>query len=80
MAALVVRKLEDTLKLRLRIRAAQHGRSMEEEVRVILTNTLAVEPPPPNLAAAIRARKASVGGGVEIPLPEREPVREPPRF
>ncbi len=79
MAALVVRKLEDTIKLRLRIRAAQHGRSMEEEVRVILTNTLAGEPPPPNLATAIRARMASVGG-VEIPLPEREPGRDPPEF
>ena len=79
MAALVVRKLEDALKLRLRIRAAQHGRSMEEEVRVILTNTLAAEPPPPNLAAAIRARVAPVGG-VELQLPEREPIRKPPKL
>ena len=36
MASLTIRNLEDDLKLRLRIRAAQHGRSMEEEVRDIL--------------------------------------------
>ncbi len=52
---------------------------MEEEVRVILTNTLAAEPPPPNLAAAIRARMAAVGG-IDISLPERAPVREPPKL
>ena len=77
MAALVVRKLDDALKLRLRIRAAQHGRSMEEEVRVILTKTLAAEPAPPNLADAIRARVEPVGG-IELPFPERVPVRTPP--
>lgn len=83
MAALVVRKLEDSLKLRLRIRAAQHGRSMEEEVRVILTNTLAAEPtppPPPNLATLIRGRIDQAGGGVDLNIPPRAPVRKPPTF
>jgi len=79
MAAIVIRRLDDSLKLRLRIRAAQHGRSMEEEVRVILNNTLGAEPPPPNLAAAIRARVAPVGG-VELTLPERAPIRNPPKL
>ena len=78
MAAIVIRRLDDALKLRLRIRAAQHGRSMEEEVRVILNNTLGAEPPP-NLAAAIRARVAPVGG-VELTLPERAPIRNPPKL
>ncbi len=75
----MIRRLDDNLKLRLRVRAAQHGRSMEEEVRVILNNTLAAEPPPPNLAAAIRARVAPVGG-IELELPQREPVRKPPKL
>ena len=36
MASLTVRQLDDKLKRLLRLRAAQHGRSMEDEVRVIL--------------------------------------------
>ncbi|MFZ2069772.1 MAG: bifunctional phosphopantothenoylcysteine decarboxylase/phosphopantothenate--cysteine ligase CoaBC [Xanthobacteraceae bacterium] len=36
MASLTVRQLDDRLKKLLRLRAAQHGRSMEDEVRVIL--------------------------------------------
>src|SRR5246500_491831 len=36
MASLTVRQLDDALKKRLRLRAARHGRSMEDEVRVIL--------------------------------------------
>jgi phosphopantothenoylcysteine decarboxylase / phosphopantothenate---cysteine ligase len=36
MASLTVRQLDDKLKTLLRMRAAQHGRSMEDEVRVIL--------------------------------------------
>jgi phosphopantothenoylcysteine decarboxylase / phosphopantothenate---cysteine ligase len=35
-ASLTVRQLDDRLKKLLRLRAAQHGRSMEDEVRVIL--------------------------------------------
>jgi plasmid stability protein len=80
MASLTVRNLDDPLKARLRIRAATHGRSMEEEVRDILRTALNTETPRPgNLAAAIRARFAG-SGGVELePLP-REPIREPPSF
>src|SRR6516165_4175703 len=36
MASLTVRKLDEKLKKLLRLRAARHGRSMEDEVRVIL--------------------------------------------
>ena len=36
MASLTVRQLEDDLKSRLRVRAAKHGRSVEDEVRHIL--------------------------------------------
>jgi phosphopantothenoylcysteine decarboxylase/phosphopantothenate--cysteine ligase len=36
MASLTVRQLDDKLKKRLRLRAAQHGRSVEDEVRTIL--------------------------------------------
>ncbi|HZN30725.1 MAG TPA: flavoprotein, partial [Xanthobacteraceae bacterium] len=36
MASLTIRKLDDALKKRLRLRAAQNGRSMEDEARTIL--------------------------------------------
>ena len=36
MSSLTIRKLDDDVKTRLRVRAARNGRSMEEEARVIL--------------------------------------------
>ncbi len=36
MASLTIRKLDDAIKTELRLRAAQHGRSVEDEVRTIL--------------------------------------------
>ena len=55
MPALLVRGLDDDLKRRLRVRAAENGRSIEEEVRQILRHALSVPslrdvaetPPPP---------------------------------
>lgn len=44
MASLIVRNLDEALKTRLRVRAAYHGRSMEEEVRRILRAALAEDP------------------------------------
>lgn len=79
MASITIRNLDDDLKRRLRIRAAEHGRSMEEEARDILRQVVAETPPPRNLAAAIRHRVASFGG-VDIDLPPREPIRDTPRF
>jgi plasmid stability protein len=80
MASITIRNLDDTLKHRLRIRAAEHGRSMEEEARELLRAVLAENTQPPqDLAAALRERFAAVGG-VELELPAREPIREPPDF
>ncbi len=36
MASITIRRLDEKLKARLRIRAAQHGRFMEQEAREIL--------------------------------------------
>ncbi len=79
MASITIRNLEDGVKHRLRVRAAEHGRSMEEEARDILAKAVGDAPPPGNLAAAIRSRVASQGG-VELPLPVREPMRDPQSF
>ena len=80
MASITVRNLEDGLKHRLRIRAAENGRSMEEEARDILRMALNhQQPEQKNLASAIRARFAPFGG-VELEIPPRSPMRKPPRF
>jgi plasmid stability protein len=80
MASITIRNIEDTLKSRLRVQAAFHGRSMEDEARDILRSALNREPAPPGkLAASIRARFARLGG-VELPAVPREPMREPPSF
>ena len=79
MASITIRNLDDEVKRRLRVRAAEHGRSMEEEAREILRQVVGQEKPAHNLAAAIRARVAPLGG-VELELPPREPMRELPAF
>lgn len=79
MASLTIRKLDERTKARLRVRAARNGRSMEEEARTLLRSALAEDGVPRgSLADAIRARFARLGG-VELELPSREPMREPPR-
>ena len=79
MASITIRKLDEKTKARLRVRAAQNGRSMEEEARTLLRAALRDEVTPrSNLADAIRARFRRLGG-VELGLPARGPIREPPK-
>lgn len=79
MAMLTIRNLDPAIKERLRVRAAEHGRSMEAEVRGILQTVLSApqRSPEPNLYERIRARFAPIGG-VDLELPPREPTRDPP--
>jgi len=80
MATLTIRDLEPAVKERLRIRAAQSGRSMEEEVRIILRAAVEVASnQPSDLAERIHARFAALGG-FDLELPPREPMRPPPKF
>ncbi|MCX8999912.1 plasmid stabilization protein [Rhizobiaceae bacterium BDR2-2] len=78
MTTMTIRNLDDALKTRLRVRAAQHGRSMEDEARDILRSALSTEGTRGNsLVEAIRARVAPLGGA-DLELPPREPIRTPP--
>jgi antitoxin FitA len=80
MATLTIRQLDEKTKTRLRVRAAHHGRSMEEEAREILRSALSSVPPAKgNLAEAIRRRFAAFGG-LELKLPRRDAVRQAPGF
>lgn len=75
MAALSIRDLEDDVKERLRIRAAHHGRSMEAEVRAILTQAVRDPDDSDGLFHAILDCFGE-GGGAELDLPPRAtPVR-----
>jgi antitoxin FitA len=80
MATLTIRRLDQKTKTRLRVRAAHHGRSMEEEAREILRSALtASSPARGNLAEAIHRRFAALGG-LEFELPRRDAVRPAPEF
>ncbi len=79
MARITIRNLDEGVKRRLRERAAENGRSMEEEARDILARSVGEAPPPKDLGRTIHARFAALGG-VELELPERGPMRPPPEF
>ena len=82
MSSITIRNLDPAVKERLRVRAAQHGRSMEAEVRSILQTTLQPpeHPPTGNLYERIRARFEPLGGADDLEVPPRIPERDPPRF
>ena len=80
MASITIRNLDQETKDRLRIRAARRRRSMEDEARNILREALAADGATPgNLAASIAARFEALGG-IDLELPPREPMRDPPVF
>ena len=80
MASMTIRDLDDALKARLRVRAARHGRSMEDEARDILRTALSAQPVRAGtLVDAIRARVGPLSG-VDLDIPPRAPMRDPPQF
>jgi len=84
LATLTIRKVDPDVQRRLRIRAAQNGRSMEAELRQIINDAVGNAPDAKKetgraLAEVIRRRFAPYGG-VELDIPPREVGREPPDF
>jgi plasmid stability protein len=75
MSTLTIRNIETEIKDKLRLAAAAHGRSMEEEVRTILRSVLSQPAAATGLGSRLHARFASIGGA-DMPQPERtEPAR-----
>lgn len=70
MAAVSVRDLDESVRERLRVRAAQHGRSMEAEIRAILTEAVSPPADADGLGQALLNRFTDLGG-VELELPSR---------
>jgi plasmid stability protein len=71
MAALNIRNLDETVKRRLQLRAARHGRSMEAEARTILTEAVREPADSAGLFTALLDRFGTLGG-VDLELPGRE--------
>lgn len=69
MAVMTIRDLDDEVRDRLRVRAAQNRRSMEAEVRAILTAAVA-SPIERSLAQALLEMRDMLAGE-ELELPER---------
>ncbi|RAR62776.1 plasmid stability protein [Onishia taeanensis] len=69
MASITIRNLDEQLKAQLRMKAARHGHSMEEEVRTILRTALN-PPQAKGLGSRIRERFAEAGG-IELDVPPR---------
>ena len=80
MASITIRNLDDDVKTRLRKRAAGHGRSMEEEARLILADAVEREAAPTKGLGTAFHELFKPFGGVELEVPPREPMREPPQF
>jgi|SRR5579864_2955157 len=78
MASITIRNLEESVKRKLKVRAAMHGHSMEQEAREILNRALkgSASKSGANLAEAIHRRFAPFGGVELEPFP-RGPIREP---
>lgn len=79
MASITIRNLDDEVEMRLRVRAAEHHRSMEEEARMILHQAVGPRPSSHNLAEITEAYFGP-NNGVDLELPSRGPNREPPSF
>lgn len=73
MASITIRKLDDDVKIRLRVRAAENRRSMEEEARLILRDAVSDKSTSRNLGEVVQ----SIFGPndrVDLQLPPRELV------
>ena len=82
MATLTIRNLDERTKAQLRIQAARHGRSMEEEARTILRTAIEAQQPVAGgkgLGTRIHEHFAQLGG-VELELPARSSLPIPAQF
>lgn len=83
MASITIRQLPEMTKRKLRIRAAQHGRSMEQEAREILRIELNkpsdLNKAPTTGAELVKAIREIFEpiGGVDLEIPPRGPIRDP---
>ena len=80
LVSITVRNLDDELEKRLRTRARENGRSIEQEAREILSDALCYREAPPEKLGTALVELFSPLGGVDLEIPPREEDRELPRF
>lgn len=80
MSSITVRNLDESVKNSLRLRAARHGWSMEQEVRQILQQTVAPEQARQTSFAELVNRRFAGLEVEDLPIPARQSARTPPRF
>jgi plasmid stability protein len=74
---MTIRDIDEKLKAKLRVQAARHGRSMEDEARDILRTALSLERARTGgLVESIRSRIEPFGGS-DLEIAPREGMREP---
>ena len=76
MADLSIRGLDDGVREKIRLRAARHGRSMEAEVRSILTEAVRAPESTADLLTAVRDRFQALGG-IDLEVPARQDSARP---
>ncbi len=80
MAMLTIRNIDESLKAKLKIMAAEQGVSMEEQTRRILRDAVLIKPKnQKGLGTRIHDRFVDIGG-VDLALPKRSPARQAPDF
>ena len=79
MAKITIRNLDDSIKASLRLQAARHGWSMEEEVRQILRRMVAPVQNTGSFAQRIQQQFAQLGID-DLVIPERKIARLPPQW
>lgn len=71
MATLMIRNVDADVKARLRVQAAEHGRSMEAEARALLAAALSGRRPARGLGSYIHEQFAEIGG-IELNIAPRD--------
>ena len=79
MATLLIRGLEESVKAALKRRAAENGRSLEEEARQILKVEAAKARSAAGLGSWLRDTAREIGAG-ELPVPPRSSAPRKPPF
>jgi len=76
MSSIIVRGLDEAVKRQLAAQAKEHGRSMEAEVREILTKAARR----PHIGMALLSAAQDVGGVEDLPIPVRDDVARAVEF
>lgn len=76
MSSIIVRGLDPSVKEQLVAQAKRHGRSMESEVREILTKAAQR----PNVGLALMRAAQSTGGWEDLPVPARTDIARSVEF